>query len=449
MAEKSKGKAVLIGVFTALAVTAGGFVFVMNNTDVGEHITKLIQHFRSANSSASENAPFSDEATGIRINYAEKDTEDIIEPEEDSDTLANVDIPFATEYFLQFLTEDEKTVCRQIYRGLQNFDEVISIRKKVVKSEDICQFIVLCTSCAPELNYIGQEYSVSVDPDGYVMSIDVEYVKTPEEAQTELNEINARIDEIMSGFSPEWGDFEKLEYFHDVIITSCSYDETGENCYTAYGCIVDGKAVCEGYTKALLMFCERADIGCIPVVGQGIEGDEMLPHIWNKVLIDGNWYGMDITWDDPVSQMGDGYLRYDYFAVTDEEMNRDHSADENKYLRYPEAVSADSNYFIRKGLLVSHSDFSEDIIRTALCNAMADNKDYARIKCSDSYCYANTYEKLFVQQTETGNPAIFGILNDCAQQYPEGRYDSMSYSIIKNDKMNTITVKLNRIQPEG
>lgn len=449
MTKKSKSRAGIIGVITALAVAAGGCVLVLNNSGVGERITKLTQRLSSANDGATESDPYADEATGIHINYTENTKADIAEPEENQEALAEIDIPFAAEYFLQYLTEEENTVCRQIYSGLMNFEETIVISKNVVKSEDICKFIVLCTSCAPELNYIGQEYSVSVNSEGYVMSIDVEYVKTPEEAQAELDEINARIDTIISGVSPEWDDFEKLEYFHDTVITSCVYDENGADCYTAYGCLVDGRAVCEGYTKALLMLCERADIGCIPVVGQGFEEGEALPHIWNKVLIDGQWYGMDLTWDDPVSQMGDGYLRYDYFAVTDEEMNRDHAADENKYLNYPAAVSNDANYYVRRGLVISHADFAADVITASVCDAMANNGDYARVKCADTYSYANAYERIFRQEYENGNPVIFSILRECAEQYPDGRYDSSSYSIIKNDRMNTITIKLNRIQPEG
>lgn len=449
MTKKSKGRAGIIGAFAALAVAIGGFVLVLNNSNVGERITKLTQRLYSANDGAKESDPYADEATGIHINYTEKTKDDISEPEENKEALAQIDIPFAAEYFLQYLTEEENIVCRQIYSGLQNFDDVISISKNVVKSEDICKFIVLCTSCAPELNYIGQEYSVSVNSEGYVMSIDVEYIKTPEETQAELDEINSRIDTIMSGVSTEWDDFEKLVYFHDTVVTNCVYDENSTDCYTAYGCLVDGRSVCEGYTKAMLMLCERADIGCIPVVGQGIEEDETLPHIWNKVLIDGEWYGMDLTWDDPVSQMGDDYLRYDYFAVTDEEMNRDHFADENKYLRYPEAVCTDANYFIRRGLMVSHADFAEDVITSAVAETMENNGDYTRVKCADTYTYANTYEQIFCQEYENGNPMIFKILRECAEQYPDGRYDSSSYSIIKNDKMNTITIKLNRAQPEG
>ncbi len=449
MTKKSKGKAGIIGALTALAVAVCGFVLILHNSDVGERIIKLTQRLSSANEGVTESSPYADEATGIRINYTENAKDDIPEPQEDQAELAEVDIPFAAEYFLQYLTEEENTVCRQIYSGLENFEETIIISKNVVKSEDICKFIVLCTSCAPKLNYIGQEYSVSVNSEGYVMSIDVDYVKTPEEAQAELDQINARIDVIMSGISPEWDDFEKLVYFHDTVITGCVYDETGAECYTAYGCLVDGKAVCEGYTKALLMLCERADIGCIPIVGQGIEENEVLPHIWNKVLIDGQWYGMDLTWDDPISQMGDDYLRYDYFAVTDEEMNRDHIADENKYLYYPEAVCKDANYYIRRGLLISHADFAADIITAAVGDAMSENSDYARVKCADVYTYANAYERIFRQEYENGNPMIFAILRECAQQYSDGRYDSSSYSIIKNDEMNTITIRLNRVQSEG
>ena len=61
--------------------------------------------------------------------------------------------------------------------------------------------------------------------------------------------------------------------------------------------------VCEGYAKAFKVLCDQLQIPCTLEMGNAKatpDGAAGL-HMWNTVkLPDGNWYGVDITWDDPV-----------------------------------------------------------------------------------------------------------------------------------------------------
>ena len=322
------------------------------------------------------------EATGIQVKYStvgktdNKNEDSALE----SKDVSGVELPYAAEYFSSFLTEEEQTVCRQLYKGFREFQTDIDITDGVIESEDICSFIVLCTSCAPEFSYIGQEYSVTLDSSGYVMSVEVSYTMTAEEAAAQQAEIDVRAEELIAGMESDWDDYEKFRYIHDNLILSCQYKENEGSCYTAYGCLVEGEAVCEGYAKAMLTLCEKVGIGCVPVVGLGYENGEPLPHIWNKVLIDGEWYCTDPTWDDPVSQMGEDYIRYDYFAITDKQMNLDHTADENKKTD----TSSDLAYVKDKGTLVigitlfAPMDYYEEGNTTDLKGFEA---DFARAVC--------------------------------------------------------------------
>lgn len=52
--------------------------------------------------------------------------------------------------------------------------------------------------------------------------------------------------------------------------------------------------VCEGYARALELLCDKAGIGCVVVDGNTSAG----AHMWNYVRVGGDWYGVDITWND-------------------------------------------------------------------------------------------------------------------------------------------------------
>jgi hypothetical protein len=78
----------------------------------------------------------------------------------------------------------------------------------------------------------------------------------------------------------------------------------------ADGVFNNGKAVCEGYAKALLIMARIENIPCIYVTGNN--------HAWNKVFIDGNWYGIDATHGDMADKENNyEILSYTEFLFTD------------------------------------------------------------------------------------------------------------------------------------
>lgn len=89
--------------------------------------------------------------------------------------------------------------------------------------------------------------------------------------------------------------------------------------FTAYEALTEGKTVCQGY--ALLVHAMLIEAG---IPGQIIEGEAGgTLHAWNLVQLDGSWYHLDATWDDPLPNR-DGQIRYTYYLRTDEEMRGDH-----------------------------------------------------------------------------------------------------------------------------
>lgn len=112
---------------------------------------------------------------------------------------------------------------------------------------------------------------------------------------------------------------------HDYICehATYNYDALGRSAYT-YGDaytpapLFTGKGtfVCEGYSKAFKILCNRFDIPCALVSGMGMtSASSGGPHMWNYVQMDdGKWYGVDSTWDDSVT-WSDGTHDLTYFLV--------------------------------------------------------------------------------------------------------------------------------------
>lgn len=128
-----------------------------------------------------------------------------------------------------------------------------------------------------------------------------------------------RAEEVLNQITtPEMGDYETVKAIHDWLVNNTTYAYSGR--YEGpFGPIMDGTSVCEGYSCAFQVLCTLSDIDCLYMAGDTTQG----LHAWNKVCVDGVWYNVDVTWDDPTG--GVDTLRYDYFLISDATLSRDHT----------------------------------------------------------------------------------------------------------------------------
>ena len=120
----------------------------------------------------------------------------------------------------------------------------------------------------------------------------------------------------------DMSDYDKVKALHDYLVLNNEYDtrlysgNMPHISYTAYGAILEHTSVCAGYAYAYEMLLKEAGIP--------VEYVRNSNHAWDIVQIDGEWYHVDTTWDDPMPDRK-GYVRYDYFLRSDSFMSRDHS----------------------------------------------------------------------------------------------------------------------------
>ena len=87
------------------------------------------------------------------------------------------------------------------------------------------------------------------------------------------------------------------------------------------------------------------DIPCVIVSGTATNSQgETENHAWNYVQLNGIWYAVDCTWDDPII-IGNGKInesiKYQYFLKGSKEFNTSHAisgqmSENGKNFEYPE-----------------------------------------------------------------------------------------------------------------
>lgn len=126
-------------------------------------------------------------------------------------------------------------------------------------------------------------------------------------------------------------EYENIKLVHDYLVESIEYDETlsQDNIYNLYGALVNKKSVCEGYAESFKYLMDALEIPCIIISGKATNSQgETENHAWNYVQIDGIWYGIDCTWDDPIiagPQVFSNLYRYKYFLKGEEKFKQTHN----------------------------------------------------------------------------------------------------------------------------
>jgi transglutaminase/protease-like cytokinesis protein 3 len=105
---------------------------------------------------------------------------------------------------------------------------------------------------------------------------------------------------------------------YERIARRLTYCDSNDACeHNIVGPVLASKGVCEG-CNALLMVClRRLGIPCIKVYGKSSRDKA---HCWCIVWVNGKPSHCDVTWDIPK----DGFVRFNYFNVSDRRIERDH-----------------------------------------------------------------------------------------------------------------------------
>ncbi len=153
------------------------------------------------------------------------------------------------------------------------------------------------------------------------ISIDVDKLYS----ENMITELNAEVDRVYNMLIKDnMTNRDKIKIIHDYIISHTKYDQqkasdiengTNNSVYlsqTAYGPLLQGYAICNGYTDAMALFLDKMHIPNYKISSK--------THIWNLVYIDGKWLNLDLTFDDPVYENGYETISYQYFLITTPEM---------------------------------------------------------------------------------------------------------------------------------
>jgi hypothetical protein len=204
---------------------------------------------------------------------------------------------------------------------------------------------------------IDNKYPVSI--------LDKDSLQEYEKVIKKASEITGKI--IKSNMT----DLEKELAIHDYLILNTKYDSvslvnlrSSDNCHSAYGALVQGTAVCDGYAKAMEIMLNMVGVECITVTGFSYSYESRpIGHAWNIVNIDGDYYHMDVTsddWDGDVME-----LNHNFFNISDKQIASSHNWDR---FSYPKCEKDNKDFDSLKNLLRTTIYAEDGIYKVASSN---------------------------------------------------------------------------------
>ena len=289
------------------------------------------------------------------------------------------------------LTENEKNIYSVILQSIYTQPERIEI--PALTDGNLSNIFEAISVDNPDLFNLG--INCKIYTEGYKTYFETDYVLGYDEYCAKLKEARDIASAIIDGASVYTSVYEKEKYVHDYIINHCSYAEPTESpmANTIYGCLVEGKASCEGYSRAFQYIISSMNIDNRIVTGESAsDGVNYVNHMWNYVVIDGRGYFVDLTWDDPRTE--GAVLRHTYFNVTTNDILIKHR---NLKQTLPLCTDNMYNYFVYENIFfnVGSGEVFESMVSNAVYTAIQRQYKCVELRFSDRAVMEQAKNTLF------------------------------------------------------
>ncbi len=230
-------------------------------------------------------------------------------------------------YFYTHLTDNQKALYNRMFQAAVNLStkEIFVSDAENYKKSDVSIAYMALSTDYPDIFWLDGRYTILAYKEDDVIReyyVRISYDRSYEQAMLQSLELKEKVDGILEQVE-NMGILQTERFFHDYLCNNVEYSlEANDDNYTAYGALTKGKAVCEGYSRAMLLLCRSAGINCTLVRGTA----DNTPHMWNVIEIYGKWYHLDVTWDDPIRENpGDTEPIYTYFNLYYSQIQKTHT----------------------------------------------------------------------------------------------------------------------------
>ena len=266
-------------------------------------------------------------------------------------------------FYYQHLEKSEQTVYHAIKTGLTALEDHFLV--PYADPARISMIFFLVRLDCPEIFY-AVTVKLRKWPQSDNLEILPEYLFDKKTIRQQQKAMSARVEKLARAVSTKT-ELEKELYIHDFICENVTYDKLKKAySHEIIGPLGHGVGVCEGIAKSVKVLCDVLGLWCmIAICGNNPEKGIKYRHTWNIVKIGGQYYHLDVTFDNTLGKhsLAGQELRYDYFNLEDKKIFRDHEP-----LIAPAPSCTDGDHFYYREKKLSFTKI-EDVYKRSLQSA--------------------------------------------------------------------------------
>ena len=311
-------------------------------------------------------------------------------------------------YSYNELNQNERNIYNVIMQSIYSMPERIEVPP--LEDGDLLKIFEAISYDNPDLFCLG--LTSTLQREGQKVYFVPDYIMTYEEYSAKLSNAKNIALTIAQQAKVYPTQYEQELFVHDYIINHCTYNNNASNpnINNMYGCLVEGAASCEGYSRAFQYILSSLNIDNRLVTGEASDdGITYIGHMWNFVVIDGKGYFVDITWDDPGSE--NNVLHHTYFNVTTEQILLRHT---NIKQPIPYCIDTESNFFYKESAVLSKTDSEtlKDSLETIILKSKYKGYNCAEIKFDSADALSWAIDEFFNKGVVYRSYQITGLLSN-------------------------------------
>lgn len=381
--------------------------------------------------------------------------------------------PYSTrEYYNKLENDKMRELYDMLYENVyfvypqENSDGEYKTRQAILEDATLTQaqirvVIKALTDDNPQIFWLSETFGYLIPQDDNYTAVQLYSYYAPQQVAQAVEKLKAQVNPFFAQLEKGMSEYQLELMIHDYIIDNCKYDEDIDlsggitkdmaNAFDSYGAIVDGVAVCEGYSRAFQLLLNGVGIRCINILGNS-EGEL---HMWNAVQLDGDWYYVDVTWDDQEEEA----FRYDYFNITEKQLCEDHefsplvtelsdaqicgegeldASTSNFFI--PQCDERAYNYYVREAPHLT--DYSGDNVIDSLLTSATKKEEYFHLYIDpDEFTYDYAVDQLFYSYPQY----FFNYVNAVNYSLTDYSLDTTNLSFYQREKLSVVTVLLNYV----
>ena len=274
-----------------------------------------------------------------------------------------------------FLSHLEKQAYIVVLKALSTKTDSICI-SKVDRSVDIMKVVQTVLGDNPSVIYFNRT-QLQIEESALARSVILSGVPTKTQIQNMNSELHTEADRIVSFVKASKearnDNYRLLLALYEYLQSNVKYDiverqanlkgfSPNPHSHSAYGALINGVAVCDGFSSAFSLLSQKLGFDCMLAIGySAFDSSTTVNHAWNIIKVQGKCYHMDVTWDARKYEEFQS-LSYVYFAINDDDINVDHDWNKNTT---PACSSDDFSYYKKNELFASNEEEMNEVLRAA------------------------------------------------------------------------------------